>query len=51
MNTIANIANIAIPSPRQPHEQTTPVAEIIRRRLVSSTSTSELRHRLANASS
>lgn len=40
-------ANITIPSPRNPDEQTTPVAEVTRQRLAAKTSTSELQRRLA----
>jgi len=43
------IANIAIPSPRNPQESTTAVAEIIRQRLHAATSTDALRARLARA--
>jgi len=48
MNT-TRIANIAIPSPRNPSETTTAVAEVIRQRLHTSTSTDVLRARLARA--
>ena len=41
------IADIAIPSPRNPNEQTTAVAEIVRGRLVAATATSDLHARLA----
>lgn len=44
---MTKLANITIPSPRKPFEQTTTVAEVLRRRLVASTSTKELRRRLA----
>jgi len=43
------IANIAIPSPRNPAESTTPAAEVIRQRLHTSTSTDVLRARLVRA--
>ena len=44
-----HLASIHIPSPRRPLEQTTPVAEVLRRRLIESTSTAELRRRLVAA--
>ena len=43
------IANIAIPSPRNPSETTTPAAEVIRQRLHTATSTDVLRARLVRA--
>ena len=45
------LANIQIPSPRRPLEQTTPVAEVLRERLTTSSSTEELRRRIAAARS
>lgn len=48
---VQTFANITIPSPRKPHEQTTPIAEVTRQRLAASVSTSELRARLAAARS